>query len=105
MTWRFNVSILYPQITQILKINPCNLWLELTGCLATIADGLTVAAGGFSRVVISASPILQGAHSGAWSFANGFAERVLSVSCYFVCVFISWHFDSPYLQVRGAAVT
>ena len=28
MTWTFNVSILYPQITQILKINPCNLWLE-----------------------------------------------------------------------------
>jgi hypothetical protein len=65
-----------------------------------------MAASGFSRSVIRTSPILDGAESGTWGFPNGFAERVLLVLFHWlVCVFICWHFDSPSIQVQGAAVT
>ena len=66
---------------------------------AAIADRLTVAAGGFSRVVVLTSPIFKGAHSGARSFPGGFHFVSL------ILVFFSWHFDSPFIQVPGAAVT
>src|SRR5678816_3688202 len=66
---------------------------------AAISDGLTVAAKGFSRVVVLSSPILNSSHPGSRSFPSGFAERIFLISLHFVLlVCISWHFDSPSIQ-------